>query len=216
MINQIIKYSTFSILLIIFSACSSSTETTKHDNVEGKLIETGVASWYGPNFHGRQTANGESYDMYEFTAAHRTLPFNTVLNVRNKINGLSVQVRINDRGPFAKNRIIDLSKSAAAKIKMIGAGTANVEIFLIYSNKPIPQNLINPHYTVQVGSYKTRNDAIRASSSIIDSKIVEASVDGEKYYRIYVGLFVDISEAKELKEELQNRGINGFVKQIQK
>ena len=85
-----------------------------------------MASWYGPDFHGRQTANGEKYDMNAMTAAHRTLPFNTMVLVENLDNGRSVKVRINDRGPFAKGRIIDLSKAAAEKMDMIGPGTARV------------------------------------------------------------------------------------------
>ena len=88
----------------------------------------GNASWYGPDFHGKLTSNGETYNMYDMTAAHKTLPMNTIVKVTNKRNGKSVVVRINDRGPFIATRIIDLSKTAAGKIDMIGAGTAPVMI----------------------------------------------------------------------------------------
>ena len=87
---------------------------------------SGTASWYGGRFHGRTTANGERYNMHELTAAHRSLPFDTLVRVINKDNGRSVIVRINDRGPYAGRRIIDLSKAAASRIGMINAGTASV------------------------------------------------------------------------------------------
>jgi rare lipoprotein A len=89
---------------------------------------TGVASWYGPGFHGRTTANGERYDMHGLTAAHKTLAFGTEVKVTNSTNGKAVIVRINDRGPFVGSRIIDLSKKAAEAIDMIGPGTAAVTV----------------------------------------------------------------------------------------
>ncbi len=124
------RYSIFIFIagVLLFSCKTSSPVNTK-------ILEKGVASWYGPNFHGKKTANGETYDMYGLTAAHRTLPFNTVVQVQNLDNNKSVNVRINDRGPFAKSRIIDLSKKTAEKIDMIGPGTVNVELILV--NKPI-------------------------------------------------------------------------------
>lgn len=91
----------------------------------------GVASWYGPGFHGRLTANGERYDMYAKTAAHKTLKFGTKVKVTNQNNGKSVVVRINDRGPFVGGRVIDLSKSAADAIDMVGPGTAPVTVEVI-------------------------------------------------------------------------------------
>jgi rare lipoprotein A len=90
--------------------------------------ERGVASWYGKKFHGRQTSNGERYDMYRMTAAHKTLPLPTNVRVTNLRNGRSVIVRVNDRGPFVKNRLIDLSYAAARELDMITTGTAPVEI----------------------------------------------------------------------------------------
>ncbi|MBB4053703.1 rare lipoprotein A [Devosia subaequoris] len=89
---------------------------------------SGIASWYGPGFHGRTTANGERYNMHEMTAAHKTLKFGTKVKVTNNTNGKSVVVRINDRGPYVGERVIDLSRSAANAIDMIGPGTANVTI----------------------------------------------------------------------------------------
>jgi len=95
------------------------------------FAQSGVASWYGPDFHGKNTANGEVYNQDAGTAAHKTLPFNTFVNVRNMENGKTAVVRINDRGPFKKDRIIDLSKKAAAELGMIGTGTAKVKLTIV-------------------------------------------------------------------------------------
>lgn len=92
---------------------------------------SGTASWYGSDFHGKLTSNGERYNMWDMTAAHKTLPMNTIVKVTNRRNGKSTVVRINDRGPFVDNRIIDLSKAAANKIDMIGTGTAPVSLEIL-------------------------------------------------------------------------------------
>jgi len=103
------------------------------------FVERGVASWYGPTFHGKSTSSGEPYDMYAMTAAHRTLPLPCYARITNLSNGRSIVVRINDRGPFASNRIIDLSYTAAAKLDMIRAGTAFVELRTVgVLGSPIP------------------------------------------------------------------------------
>ncbi len=96
-----------------------------------EFYEVGIASWYGPKFHGRMTANGELYDMYSFTAAHRTLPFGTVVKVVDLSTGKSVVVRINDRGPFIPGRIIDLSYAAASELGIVGRGTAEVGLIIL-------------------------------------------------------------------------------------
>ena len=94
---------------------------------------SGTASWYGPGFHGRQTANGERYNMYGLTAAHRSLPFGTKVRVTNRANGKSVVVRINDRGPYVGERVIDLSRGAAQAVSMIDSGTATVSLDVLPS-----------------------------------------------------------------------------------
>jgi rare lipoprotein A len=93
--------------------------------------ERGIASWYGKKFHGRRTASGERYDMHERTAAHRSLPFGTLVRVVRVDSGMSVDVRINDRGPFVEGRVIDLSRAAAEEIDMIGEGLVRVELYLL-------------------------------------------------------------------------------------
>ncbi len=214
-------------LLLIFSACGVSNRTAINNpgnptsntspsapSGDVKAIETGEASWYGPDFHGRSTANGEKYDMNGLTAAHRTLPFNTEVLVENLDNGKTVQVRINDRGPYAKDRIIDLSKGAAEKVDMIGPGTARVRIYLMNSDDPVPQNLKTAKYTVQLGSYNDRASAEKKAAEIRSSRVEEVVVDGKTYYRVYFGDFYNPSIALEAKERLEGLGHKGFVKQV--
>lgn len=96
-----------------------------------RQFERGHASWYGPRFHGRLTASGERYDMYALTAAHKTLPFGTVVRVRSKVLGREVDVRINDRGPFAPGRVIDVSRAAAEVLGLVELGVADVSLLLV-------------------------------------------------------------------------------------
>lgn len=113
------------------SHSNTSVEKPAETRTKKGIFQTGTASWYGKQFQGKQTANGERFDMHKLTAAHRRLPFNTKVRVTNLKNGRSVTVRINDRGPFSGNRILDLSYAAAAQLKMIQSGTANVSIEII-------------------------------------------------------------------------------------
>ncbi len=179
------------------------------------FIQTGIASWYGPDFQGRNTANGEVYDMNEMTAAHKSLPFDTQVIVENQTNGKRIQLRINDRGPYAKDRVIDLSRAGAEAIDMIGPGTAPVKIFVlddgtgnIYPTKP--------HYTVQLGSYDNRAAAEQKSSKIRSSYVAEVQVNGVTYYRVYFGDFENPVIAIEAMNRLKSQGHDGFIKQINK
>ncbi len=119
---------------------------------------SGVASWYGQDFHGRRTSSREIYDLYELTAAHKTLPFGTRVRVPNLNNGRTVAVRINDRGPFVGERIIDLSYAAAATIDMVGCGVAPVRLDIL-GDPATPGPLPNPRYYVQVGSFVYEDNA---------------------------------------------------------
>ena len=116
--------------------CAAAPRFVIHREVEvstapNNFMQDGVASYYAEEFHGRKTSNGETFDMNELTAAHQTLPFGTIVKVTNKENGRSVNVRINDRGPFLKDRVIDLSLAAAEKIGMISTGTAKVHLEVV-------------------------------------------------------------------------------------
>jgi len=115
----------FLLLLIVFSSCHRKTVPSSQE-VSG--TETGLASFYSESYNGKKTANGEIYNSSEYTAAHKKLPFNTKVKVTNLSNGKTVKVRINDRGPFVAGRIIDLTRAAAKKIDMVGAGVTKVKI----------------------------------------------------------------------------------------
>jgi rare lipoprotein A len=134
----------FIVIVFSFSACSANVRFSKTTNADSvKTIQAqkdknnpnlairGRCSYYGKKFHGRKTANGETFDMYQLTAAHKTLPFGTVLRVTNLDNQKTVTVRINDRGPFVKNRVLDLSYAAAKEIDLIKNGTAKIEAEIV-------------------------------------------------------------------------------------
>ena len=124
--------------------------------------ERGVASWYGNPYHGRPAADGEIYDMEQMVAAHRTLPFQTMVRVRNLTNDKTVDVRIIDRGPFVNSRIIDLSHAAARSIEMIGPGVAQVEVTILSS----PASTVQAQFAVQVGAFRERANADRMQQNM--------------------------------------------------
>lgn len=204
--------------LFIFSSCGVSNRAADFSKSENaRAIENGISSWYGPNFHGKLTANGEVYDMNAVSAAHRTLPFGTILLVENLDNGRTVQVRINDRGPYAKDRIIDLSKAAAEQLDMIGPGTARVRLYLLegdIENSKITDIKV-PTYTVQLGSFQDRKQAELQVSKAEGSRIEKTKVGNETFYRVYYGSFTDQSEAQNEMQRLNKLGLAGFVKQIE-
>jgi rare lipoprotein A len=131
-------------------------------------LETGIASWYGPPYHGRRAASGEIYDMEKLTAAHRTLPFDTWVEVANLTNGKRVRVRITDRGPFVEGRIIDLSRAAAREIDMLGPGIAKVRLEVIAppANAPVNPSVAAGLYAVQIGAYLSRAGAERMRKTL--------------------------------------------------
>ena len=136
--NQYFTYVTLFLLFVfVMSACATNIQYTSKgkSNQQGKYYEgqvlKGQSSYYGKKFHGRKTANGEIFDMYKLSAAHRFIPFGTVVEVVNTANGRSVRLKINDRGPFVGDRILDLSYAAARKLDMISTGVAEVKIRII-------------------------------------------------------------------------------------
>ena len=125
-----------------------------------------MASWYGGKFQGRKTANGEIFDTHELTAAHKTLPFNTLIIVKNMSNGKEVVVRINDRGPFVDDRIIDLSHEAALQIDMIQSGTASVKLISVNPDLVVEKREGPPTIDIQVGSYSDLENAMRMKNKL--------------------------------------------------
>lgn len=142
-------------LLALLNACRPSRPVISPDS--SSYVETGLASWYGPEFHGRPTSSREIFDQNDLTAAHPALPFGTIVLVTNLDNGRQVTVRINDRGPFVKGRIIDLSYAAARMLDMVGPGTARVRLEVVGS-QPAPRSQPSG-YILQVGSFVVPENA---------------------------------------------------------
>ncbi len=200
-------------LAALLAAGCASSRAPDPGPVRPGWRERGVASWYGPDFHGRPTASGEVYDMHRLTAAHRTLPFGTVLEVRNLDNGRTVMVRVNDRGPFIRGRILDLSFAAAQRLAMIGPGTARVEIFVLPPGTPDPDRVLTgePRYTVQVGAFLDPERARRLEGRLAQRYGgVTVRSDGT-WHRVQVGDFDDRGKAEKLRARLARDGYDGRV-----
>jgi rare lipoprotein A len=140
------------------AATRSTSNPDVYDRRTPLFVETGMASWYGPPYHNRKAATGEIYDMHQFTAAHKTLPLNSIVRVTNVANGKSVIVRINDRGPFIGTRIIDLSYAAAHEIETWRAGVAKVRVEVLETPKPLDQG---GRWCVQIGAFSDAEEATR-------------------------------------------------------
>ena len=170
--------------------------------------EEGNASWYGNPFNGRRASNGEIYDMYKLTAAHRTLPFETMVRVTNLNNGKSTTVRITDRGPFVDNRIIDLSLAAAREIESVGPGVVPVHLEVLGN-----VDVTGGFFTVQVGSFRDRANAerLRDRLNLTYSPILIQQYDSPEgtFYRLRVGKVSGEDAAKDLAEQLRNK--EGFT-----
>jgi rare lipoprotein A len=231
------------ILILLSAACATTppppkTKTSIPYDVGGKryypipsssgFAQRGLASWYGPKFHGRTTANGEHYDMYGYTAAHKTLPFNTHVQVTNLENNKSTVVRINDRGPFVKGRIIDLTYAAAHALDMAEDGVVQVRIEALgYAReksragelvreytKPASYQLGD--FTIQVGAFVQEENARRLHASL-NRSYQRATVNildrgAQRFYRVRVGKYSSLDQAQEAAGQLQQQGFsNAFV-----
>jgi len=164
--------------------------------------ERGIASWYGPSFHGRTTSSGEIFDMYKISAAHKLLPMHAKLSVTNLENGRSLVLTVNDRGPYVAGRILDLSYAAARNLDMVNQGLARV---LIRTSEPVPgqrNNDIVGEFFIYIGSFESEADAkclledmksLQYKSSMI--KTVRAERDGEIHWRVEVGPYKSMSKA---------------------
>ena len=197
--------------------------------------ERGVASWYGKKFHGRLTSNREPYDMYAMTAAHKTLPLPTYVRVRNLRNNKSIIVRVNDRGPFVHNRIIDLSYAAATKLDMVRDGTSLVEVTAISFDEPVgdrPVRVVEPaappaaapapeqqpalqhdnRIYVQVGAFGERANAERRRSALVSGGIGGAFIFADEastppMYRVRIGPIGGVDDYDTLVLKLEALGI---------
>lgn len=189
------------------------------------FIENGLASWYGKDFHGKPTSNGEIYNMHAMTAAHKTLPLGVYVKVHNKSNGKEVIVRVNDRGPFVKGRIIDLSYSAAKELGAVGPGTVPVCIEALGYRESggsgqltyrVPASYDVGSYAVQVGAFTVADNA-RCLAAELQSLQGHASVqqgwvNGTLFYRVRVGKYSSLKAAEAAKAGFEVSGYpNSFV-----
>ncbi|MCY4041625.1 MAG: septal ring lytic transglycosylase RlpA family protein [Gammaproteobacteria bacterium] len=181
--------------------------------------ETGIASWYGTKFHGRKTSSGEIYDVYQLSAAHRSLPLPTWVKVTNLENKRTLVVRVNDRGPFKEGRIIDLSYAAAVRLGVFPAGTAKVRVEAIPLEKPSrfsrSTTAQQTRYFVQAGAFRERSNAAQLEARIKAKDIgrisTERSLAGN-LFRVLVGPFATRSEAESAKRKLRSRlGIRALI-----
>lgn len=184
-------------------------------------VERGITSWYGKKFHGRRTSNGETFNMYAMTAAHKSLPLPTYVAVTNLKNNRRVVVRVNDRGPFHANRVLDLSYAAASKLGILAKGTGFVEIRAIEPGAPVSQPAyrapeqapdIKVGLFLQVGAFSVRANADRlrarlASLSGDSVNVSPISVNGSPLYRVRIGPLVDVVHADRLTDRIVALGL---------
>ena len=196
------------------------------------FVERGIASWYGTKFHGRKTSNGETYDMYTMSAAHKRLPLPTYLQVTNLENGRQVVVRVNDRGPFHDNRIIDLSYAAASRIGMLGKGTALVEIRAIdprAPQRPEPRTRVakvtprpgpvvaqavesSPRIYLQAGAFSSSGNAQRLRQRLADGlarpvRVIAAESAAGQVHRVQVGPLASVEIADRVSANMTDYGV---------
>jgi rare lipoprotein A len=182
----------------------------KTEKMETKEVQYGMASWYGEEFHGRSTSSGEVYDMYQLTCAHNTLPLGTIVMVTNLENGRSLELKVNDRGPFVKERILDVSYAASQMLGMWEKGTALVKVeVLVPGIEPVQR------FTLQVGSFADENNAqqlveqLRKNFENVHMTTVETPT--QKYHRVRVGQFETKDSALILAEKLSQLGFKVLV-----
>lgn len=189
--------------------------------------QRGIASWYGKDFHGRKTANGETYDMNSLTAAHKTLPLGTYVRVYNLQNNKTIDVRINDRGPFVRGRIIDLSREAAHRIGIIGPGTGPVKIVALGSAKEgtagsktgqqefVPGNYYVGDFTIQVGAFRDQENAVHLRNKLARTYknahiVVHDGAEGT-WYRVRVARCSRLETARGYEKMLEAAGYTDAV-----
>ncbi|MDD5284827.1 MAG: septal ring lytic transglycosylase RlpA family protein [Desulfuromonadaceae bacterium] len=186
------------------------------------FVQEGVASSYGRDFHGRKTSSGEPFDMNAMTAAHKTLPLGVYVKVQHKRNGKEIIVRINDRGPFVRDRIIDLSEGAADKLDMLREGLAMVKVTALgyrsgnlpgVTNYRAPASYDRGTFALQVAALKNRENAYRYAEELKRkygaADVQEAIVDGSRFYRVRMGRYGSLRGAQAAQDSYERRGFKG-------
>lgn len=208
-----VVFSIGSIILLLFQASCAvpPARVSLPAPVNGRATQTGIASWYGPGFHGKPTASGVIYDQHELTAAHQTLPLGSRVMVTNLQNGAAMELTINDRGPFAKGRILDLSYGAAQALGAVGPGTIPVRIEVIdagpYRVQTIRDSL---DYTLQLGSFSQLENAQalrdRFAQNYADVTITPLQTREATYFRVQLGTFSNRAAAEERARQVSQFG----------
>ena len=186
------------------------------------FVQEGIASSYGRDFHGRKTSSGEPFDMNAMTAAHKTLPLGVYVKVQHKRNGREIIVRINDRGPFVRERVIDLSMAAAGKLDMLREGLAQVKVTALgYKGDNVSGNISyrapasydSGSFTLQVASLKNRDNAYRYVEELKmkygSADVQETTVDGNRFYRVRMGKYPSLKGAQAAQESYERKGFAG-------
>lgn len=190
-----------------------SQDATNQQKLEPGFYQQGIASWYGHPFHGSATASGEIYDMHTLTAAHKELPLGSKVLVTNLENNRQIEVLINDRGPFIKNRIIDISLAGARRLEMEKNGTAMVRLDITELPERISNSSKNP-FAIQFGAFNSHTQALtlkkkltQKNSKVFIEKIIR---DGESLYRVRLGWFPNKSAARREARRLGQKGTHIF------
>jgi rare lipoprotein A len=192
------------------SSPTARTIPVKVEKRETRGVQYGVASWYGPDFHGKPTSSGEIYDMHQLTCAHNTLALGTTVIVTNLENGRSLELKVNDRGPFVKERILDVSYTAAQILGIYEKGTAFVKVETV---GPWIEEV--PRFTLQLGSFAEESNAQRLADQLrkdfdnVHVAVVETST--QKYYRVRIGQFETKESAFNTAEKLSQMGFRVLV-----
>jgi rare lipoprotein A len=216
--NRVRRLALFILALLFLNACGHKkvqVSAPQLPPVSSSELE-GLASYYAEPYHGRRTASGEIFDSYqELTAAHRTLPFNTMVRVTNTANGREVDVRVNDRGPFIDGRVIDLSIRAAREIDLVRAGVAPVRLKVLKATEVLPASASSrPLYAVQVGAFENPRAAedLKRQLEKRYSRVTVQSFSAEKImYRVRIGPEPDIQAASRLASQLRKQDFRPFV-----
>lgn len=206
-----------SVVLLVIAVFIGSCAPRRHRPPSDEVVyrEEGIASWYGSKFHGRKTSSGERYNMHALTAAHRTLPLDTVARVTHIESGRQVTVKINDRGPFIEGRIIDLSYGAARRLGMVKEGIAPVAVETFAGGKgshfPVPSGT----FSVQAGSFLEHENAERLLSELKeehpDVSLITFHDNRKTYYRVRVGRFSTREEAARTSRQLERKNYRNFI-----
>ncbi|KAA0258594.1 septal ring lytic transglycosylase RlpA family protein [Deferribacter autotrophicus] len=224
-------------LLLLFNGCAKKHRPPRYNAkgvyygkpyiIRGKIYypytkvkdfeQVGIASWYGIEEHGKLTASGERFNMYSLTAAHKLLPLGSIVHVKNLENGKEVTVRINDRGPFVSGRIIDLSYAAAKKIGIVGKGTAKVKITLLSESPDFYQvkgkriDFDKGDFAIQIGSFKSYENALRLKNKFKNAKILTAYIRGVKFYRVWLTGFNSLDKANKYLAKIRYKYHGAFI-----